>query len=87
MMWCAAAPDRLIPLTLLPLLDVEACVQEMDRMAAKGSKAIAFPKNPFPLGLPSLHTDHWDPVLSAAEETDTPLSVPRHLGQGSVHGL
>lgn len=76
--WCATAPDRLIPLTLLPLHDVEACVTEIYRMAAKGSKAIAFPENPVPLGLPSLHTDHWDRVFSAAEDTDQPIVM--HFG-------
>ena len=31
----------------------------------KGAKAISFPENPAPLGLPSFHTDHWDPVFAA----------------------
>ena len=35
------------------------------RTAAKGARAISFPENPAPLGLPSFHTDHWDPVFSA----------------------
>jgi predicted TIM-barrel fold metal-dependent hydrolase len=76
--WCAAAPDRLIPLTILPHWDVPAAVAEIERTAAKGSKAIAFPENPAPLGLPSFHTDHWDPVFSAAEETDMPVVM--HFG-------
>ncbi|MFA1546057.1 amidohydrolase family protein [Actinomadura chokoriensis] len=76
--WCATAPDRFIPLIILPLWDVELCVAEIHRCAAKGAKAIAFPENPVPLGLPSFHTDHWDPVLSAAEETGMPLSM--HFG-------
>jgi predicted TIM-barrel fold metal-dependent hydrolase len=76
--WCATAPDRLIPLVILPLWDVEACVAEIHRTAAKGAKAISFPENPVPLGLPSFHTDHWDPVFSAAEETDMPLCL--HFG-------
>jgi len=76
--WCAAAPDRLIPLVILPLWDVGLCVAEIHRTAAKGAKAIAFPENPVPLGLPSFHTEHWDPVFSAAEETGMPLSM--HFG-------
>ncbi|GAA5149040.1 amidohydrolase family protein [Pseudonocardia eucalypti] len=76
--WCATAPDRLIPLVILPLWDVEACVAEIHRTAAKGAKAISFPENPVPLGLPSFHTDHWDPVFSAAEETGLPLCL--HFG-------
>jgi predicted TIM-barrel fold metal-dependent hydrolase len=76
--WCAAAPDRFIPLIILPLWDVALCVAEIQRTAAKGAKAIAFPENPVPLGLPSFHTDHWDPVFSAAEETGMPLCL--HFG-------
>ncbi|MFQ6396278.1 amidohydrolase family protein [Nocardia sp. KC 131] len=76
--WCAAAPDRLIPLIILPLWDIPACVAEIHRTAAKGAKAISFPENPSPLGLPSFHTDHWDPVFSAAEETDMPICL--HFG-------
>jgi predicted TIM-barrel fold metal-dependent hydrolase len=76
--WCAAAPDRLIPIVILPLWSVEESVKEIHRTAAKGSRAISFPENPVPLGLPSFHTDHWDPVFSAAEETGQPLCV--HFG-------
>ncbi|MBE9373296.1 amidohydrolase [Saccharopolyspora sp. HNM0983] len=76
--WCAAAPDRLIPLVILPLWDVAECVAEIHRTAARGAKGIAFTENPVPLGLPSFHTDHWDPVFSAAEETDMPLCL--HFG-------
>ncbi|TDC91584.1 amidohydrolase family protein [Actinomadura sp. 7K507] len=76
--WCATAPDRFIPLIILPLWDVDLSVAEIERCAAKGAKAIAFPENPVPLGLPSFHTDHWDPVLSAAEETGMPLAM--HFG-------
>ncbi|PPJ25770.1 amidohydrolase [Nocardia nova] len=76
--WCPTAPDRLIPMVILPLWSVEASVREIYRTAAKGSKAISFPENPVPLGLPSFHTDHWDPVFAAAAETGQPLCV--HFG-------
>ncbi len=77
--WCAAAPDRYIPLTHIPLWDVDAAVAEIHRTAAKGAKSIAFPENPSPLGLPSFHAKgHWDPVFSACEEYGLPLSM--HFG-------
>lgn len=76
--WCATAPDRLIPLVILPLWSVDECVKEVYRTAAKGAKAISFPENPVPLGLPSFHTDHWDPFFSAVEEVGIPLTV--HFG-------
>ncbi|AFR49481.1 amidohydrolase family protein [Gordonia sp. KTR9] len=76
--WCPTAPDRFIPLVILPLWDADLCVQEIHRTAAKGAKAVSFPENPAPLGLPSFHTDHWDGVFSACEETGLPLCV--HFG-------
>jgi predicted TIM-barrel fold metal-dependent hydrolase len=76
--WCAAAPERFIPIAILPLWDVAACVAEIERTAAKGVRAISFTENPVPLGLPSFHTDHWDPVFAAAQAADLPLSM--HFG-------
>lgn len=76
--WCAAAPERFIPMVMLPFWDVAASVAEIHRTVAKGARAITFPENPVPLGLPSFHTDHWDPLFDAAEEADIPLSM--HFG-------
>lgn len=81
--WCAAAPDRFIPMIILPLWDPSRAVAEIERAAAAGAKAISFPENPTPLGLPSFHTDHWDPVFAAAEAHRLPLCM--HFGtSGSV---
>ncbi|MDQ1507269.1 MAG: hypothetical protein QOD57_4996 [Actinomycetota bacterium] len=76
--WCAAAPTRFIPVVILPLWDPRLAAAEVERTAAKGARTISFPENPAPLGLPSFHTDHWDPVFAAAQEADMPLSM--HFG-------
>jgi predicted TIM-barrel fold metal-dependent hydrolase len=76
--WCATAPDRLIPLIIVPLWDPVLAAAEIRRSAAKGAKAVSFPENPAPLGLPSFHTGHWDPVFDAAQETGLPLCM--HFG-------
>src|SRR3984885_11748118 len=76
--WCAADPERFIPMIIIPLWDPSLAATEMRRMAAKGAKSVTFPENPAPLGLPSYWTTHWDPVFSAAEETGMPLSM--HIG-------
>ncbi|EIV91588.1 amidohydrolase family protein [Frankia sp. QA3] len=79
--WCAAAPDRYIPLSLLPVWDVAACVAEVERAAAKGSRTVSFPDSPVPLGLPSFHSNHWEPLWDVCEATD--VSVSLHFGSGS----
>ncbi|GAB04840.1 amidohydrolase family protein [Gordonia amarae] len=76
--WCPTDPERLIPLVILPLWDIEASVAEVHRTAAKGARTVSFVENPHPLGLPSFHTDHWDPVFRAVTETQMPLCV--HFG-------
>ena len=79
--WCGSAPDRFIPLAILPTWDIDACVAEATRTAAMGARSFTFPDAPVPLGLPSFHTDHWDPLWSVCEETEVPLSL--HFGSGS----
>jgi len=80
--WCAAAPDRFIPLVMVPFWDVEASVKEIERTRAKGAKSVTFLEAPHRIGLPSYHTDHWDPILRACEEAEMPLSV--HFGSGGA---
>lgn len=80
--WCGYAPDRFIPLIIVPMWDPALCAQEIYRMAAKGAKAITFTENPVESGLPSYHSDHWDPMLAAAEETGMPLCL--HFGSGGA---
>jgi len=79
--WCATAPDRFIPLAVPPIWDPGALAAEVRRVAKKGCHAITFPENPVPLGLPSLHTEHWDPFWKAC--TDEGTIVNMHIGSSS----
>ena len=76
--WCGYAPERFIPLAIPMIWDPEACAAEIRRVAKKGCHAITFPENPEPLGLPSLHSDHWDPVWQAASDESTIVNM--HIG-------
>ena len=82
--WCAGAgKGKLIPLTIVPLWDAELAAAEVRRCASKGSYAVTFSENPYPLGLPSVHDANrfWDPFFTAVEETDTTLCM--HIGSSS----
>src|SRR4029079_15487927 len=79
--WCAVAPDRLFGAAILPLGDLDDAVRELERVIDKGAAAIAFSENPTVLGLPSVHTDHWDPLFAVAEEAGIPLC--QHIGSSS----
>jgi predicted TIM-barrel fold metal-dependent hydrolase len=79
--WSASAPGRYVPLALLPIWDVERCVSELRRVAAKGARVVSFPDSPVPLGLPSFHSDHWGPLWDVFEDTGVVVSL--HFGSGS----
>lgn len=82
--WCAGAgKGRLLPVTLVPLWDAELAAAEVRRCADKGSFAVTFPENPYPLGLPTVHDKDrfWDPFFTAC--TDTQTVVCMHIGSSS----
>jgi predicted TIM-barrel fold metal-dependent hydrolase len=79
--WAGAYPDRFIPCGILPLFDVERAVKEVRRLADKGCHAVTFSENPEGLGMPSIHSGHWDPLFAACCELGTVLCC--HLGSSS----
>ncbi|WP_456550566.1 amidohydrolase family protein [Blastococcus sp. SYSU D00813] len=84
--WCDYAPDRQIPLVLVPFWDVPAAVAEVERTAALGARSVSLPEAPHRLGLASYHSDHWDPLLRACEETGLPVSMNLASG-GAPQGV
>lgn len=79
--WCAGSDGRLIPLGILPLWDAQLCAAEVRAIASRGIHAVCFSEIPSYLGLPSIHTDYWNPLFQACEETNTVLMM--HIGSGS----
>ena len=79
--WAGAYPDRLIPLAITPIWDPNLMADEVRRVAAKGCHAVSFSMNPYALGLPSLHDDHWDPFWAACDELGVVICM--HVGSGS----
>ena len=79
--WCGAYPDRFIPQQVTWLRDPVLAAEEIRRNAARGFKSLSFPENPAKLGLPSIHSGYWDPVMAACAETGTPVSL--HVGSAS----
>jgi len=80
--WAGPYPDRFIPMSILPLWDTDLCVAEIERVADLGAKAISFPENPSPFGLPSWTSGGWDAVCAAAEERGMPLCM--HFGTSGL---
>ncbi len=82
--WCAAAPGRYIPLTIIPLWDPKLAAAEVRRNAALGAHAICFSENPEPLGLPTIWDPnrYWNPVWEACQDTETVVCM--HIGSSST---
>ena len=79
--WAGTYPDRIIPLQLPWLADVEVAAAEVRANAELGFKAVSFPEFPAQLGLPSIFTGHWDPFFAACEETGTVVCL--HTGSSA----
>jgi predicted TIM-barrel fold metal-dependent hydrolase len=73
--WAGFRPDRIIPCQLPYLLDAQVAADEVRANAARGYHTITFPDLTHLVGLPSLSTDHWDPLWAACEETGTVVSI------------
>ena len=83
--WAGPHPERIIPLQLPWLADVEVATSEVRANAARGFRAVSFPEFPAQLGLPSIFSRAWDPFLAACEETGTVVCL--HTGSSSWAAL
>jgi len=79
--WAGTHPGRIIPTQITWLREPEVAAAEVRANAVRGFRALSFAEMPARLGLPSLHTGHWDPMLRACEETDTVVCL--HTGSSS----
>ena len=80
--WCGDSGGRLIPLVIVPLWDPLLAAAELRRASERGCHAVCFSEIPTRLGLPSIHSGHWDPFFQACEETSTVINM--HIGSSST---
>ena len=82
--FCAAAPDRLKGVALVPLQDVPAAVAELERASTKLGHVTAM----LPTNLHGQNLDHPDlyPFYDAAQSLGVPLSVHAGVGHNGVPG-
>jgi predicted TIM-barrel fold metal-dependent hydrolase len=71
------APDRLVPAALMPLLDVDDAVAELQHAAAIGLHLVSLPTGN-PPGTKDWHHDSWEPLWAAAEEAG--MVIGFHIG-------
>ena len=76
--WAGTYPDRIIPAQIPWLLDPELGAKMIYENAERGFKAVSFSEGPHRLGLPTIHSGHWEPFLRACAETETVINL--HIG-------
>jgi predicted TIM-barrel fold metal-dependent hydrolase len=80
--WHGSYPDRIIASQIPYWLDPAVAAREIYQNAERGFKAVSFSESPALLGLPSIHSGHWDPVMRACEETQTVINL--HIGSSGT---
>jgi predicted TIM-barrel fold metal-dependent hydrolase len=83
--WWQPYPDRIIPMGITFLANPELAAQEIRRNAERGFVAVTLPERPQRIGLPSLFTGYWDPIVQACAETDTVIAL--HVGSSGGYEL
>jgi predicted TIM-barrel fold metal-dependent hydrolase len=83
--WAGAYPDRLVGIGITWLADPQIGAQEIRRNAERGFTSVTLPEMPHRIGLPSMHTRYWDPILQACEDTDTVISL--HVGSSGTNAM
>lgn len=73
----AVAPDRLVPAALMPMLEVEDAVAELQHAADIGLHLISIPTGA-PPGMKDYNHQDWDPLWAAAEEAG--MVIGFHIG-------
>lgn len=80
--WIAPAPDRFVPLALIPYWDVDAAVDEIERVAAAGHKGLVTTGAPQVHAAPYLADHHWDRMWAACQASGLPVSF--HVANGDL---
>lgn len=81
--WYSPYPERIIPLGITWLADPRAGATEIRRNAERGFRSITLPERPHRIGLPSLFSGYWDPIIAACAETETVISL--HVGSSGMN--
>ena len=83
--WYSPYPERIIPLGITWLSDAELGAAEIRRNADRGFRSVTLPERPHRIGLPSLFSGWWDPIVEACAETGTVISL--HVGSSGNYDL
>ena len=81
--WCATDPQRLIPVAVLPLENIDDAVRELEWLGREGFRVVEIPVYPDEVGLKPYGHESWAPLWNVASD----LEIPLHLHVGTNNGL
>ena len=81
--WCATDPQRLIPVAVLPLENIDNAVKELEWLGREGFRVVEIPVYPDEVGLKPYFHEQWAPLWNIASD----LEIPLHLHVGTNNGL
>jgi len=73
--WIAAAPDRFLPVGIIPIAEVSEAVAELQRMVDNNFKAVQVSGYPDVYGYPTFADSRYDALWAALSEAGLPLSL------------
>jgi predicted TIM-barrel fold metal-dependent hydrolase len=80
--WIKAAPERLIPVGIIPVADPAEGVAELERLVGMGFKAATVPTYPASYGLAPYWEDQYAPLWQAFAASRVPLSLHTNASPG-----
>ncbi len=80
--WYSPYPERIVPMGITFLADAERGAEEIRRNAARGFTAVTLPEQPHRIGMESIFSGWWDPIIDACVETGTVVCL--HVGSTGV---
>ena len=83
--YCAADPQRLRPVALVPQQDLILAVEEMERMVDKGVRAVMLRPNPI-LGV-NIDHPNYERLWAAAEEMGVAIGIHEGFGTTPAAGV
>jgi len=67
-------PKRLLPVYIIPIVDIDEAVTEVHRIADENGRAVHLPLYPTDLGFPGYWDRRYDPLWAALQEARLPIS-------------
>jgi predicted TIM-barrel fold metal-dependent hydrolase len=83
--WYSPYPERIVPLGITWIADPVLGAEEVRRNAERGFTSVTLPERPQNIGLPSLFSGYWDPIVEACADTDTVISL--HVGSSGGYQM